>query len=439
MRVQFWSNDAIVQNTPSKDCRSDVSMNFYLAGMRANAQYSVMHIIDNGEVGLEGPQITLTTPDVPLAIAGYSVYTPPPAPAGQDIVLQSTFTQITVATDLSGNVVWYYPAAITYLTRPAPGGYFYVVLEDPSGDASTQVLRKIDLAGNAVLETNAARVSEQLAVWGRRPISSFHHEGSALPGGKTLALATVEQILTDVQGTGPVDVLGDMILVLDSDMQLLWAWDAFDYLDPARMAILKETCSPATPGCAPFFLADTATDWLHGNSVQLTPDGNLIYSARHQDWLIKIAYDNGQGSGNIVWRLGKDGDFQIRSSDPSPWFSHQHDAGFDPLDAGSLMLFDNGNTRHALDYTANSRCQVLHLDELNRVATVVLNADVGAFSPALGSAQKLTNGNYHFSAGWMADGSSLAIELDPLSRIAYMLGIGTLEYRTFRMQDIYTP
>ena len=149
-------------------------------------------------------------------------------------------------------------------------------------------------------ETNAARVNEQLAAMGKRQISAFHHEARALPDGKILALATVEQILTDVQGPGPIDVLGDMIVVMDRDLQVVWAWDAFNYLDTSRPAVLGETCSAATAGCPPFYLADTANDWLHGNCVQLTPDGNLMYSARHQDWLIKIDYNNGNGSGDIL-------------------------------------------------------------------------------------------------------------------------------------------
>ena len=42
-------------------------------------------------------------------------------------------------------------------------------------------------------------------------------------------------MLTGVQGKGTVDVLGDMILVLDRDLQVVWTWDAFDHLDPHRI------------------------------------------------------------------------------------------------------------------------------------------------------------------------------------------------------------
>src|SRR5262249_23542339 len=156
------------------------------------------------------------------------------------------------------------------------------------------------------------------------------------PDGRILALAASERILTDVQGPGDVDVLGDTIVVLDANLQLLWAWDTFDHLDTHRVALQGETCVQAANGCDTFYLAPTANDWTHGNSLQLTPDGNILYSSRHQDWVIKIDYRNGEGNGDILWRLGKDGDFQMLSDDPSPWFSHQHDASIG--EDGTVLL-----------------------------------------------------------------------------------------------------
>ena len=202
-----------------------------------------------------------------------------------------------------------------------------------------------------------------------------------IEGGKILVLAGNERILTDVQGPGDVDVLGDAILVLDRDLQVEWSWDAFENLDIYRKALLGEVCNVGTGGCAIFRLAPVANDWLHGNAIQMTSDGNLLYSARHQDWLIKIDYANGAGSGRVIWRLGKDGDFTIRSDDPSPWFSHQHDANFETGAASNrLMVLDNGNSRWAEDSSIHSRGQVLEIDEENRTASLVLNADSGDYS-----------------------------------------------------------
>ena len=218
------------------------------------------------------------------------------------------------------------------------------VVEDGSGDPSRELVRKFDLTGMTLLETNAGRVNEQLRAMGKREITTFHHEARTLPEGRIAVLASVEQILTDVQGPGPVDVVGDMIVVMDKDLNAIWAWDAFDHLDVHRMAVSGEKCPAA---CPPLRLAATGTDWTHGNAVQQTADGNLLYSSRHQDWLAKIAYQYGSGDGHVLWRMGKDGDFNIDSTDPYPWFSHQHDGNFETADPSRLMVFDNGNTRVA--------------------------------------------------------------------------------------------
>jgi hypothetical protein len=347
-----------------------------------------------------------------------------------------------VATDLQGNIIWYTDTTDGFLlTRPEEGGYFWGAIENAFADASQQVIRKLDLVGTTILETNAARVSEQLAALGRRPISGFHHEVRTLPDGKIVALADVEQILTDVQGPGPVDVVGDMIVVLDSDLNVVWAWDTFDHLDVKRAALLGEKCAGISSACAPFYLATVANDWTHGNAVQETSDGQMLYSARHQDWLIKIGYDNGKGDGRIIWRLGKDGDFQITSSDAWPWFSHQHDANFLSSDPSQLLVFDNGNTR-ITSTGGHSRGQVLRIDEPSRTASFVLNADLGVVSIAVGSAQKLQDQNYHFDAGFVADARSRAaysIEVDGAGNSVYQAHANTILYRTFRMTSLYTP
>ena len=436
MKVQFQSSDGVVQSTPFRNCRPGSSMNFYLAGLRPQTVYSVQHMVDTGSALVAGPALAMTTRSLPLALAGQTVLQPAPAQSPDGILLQATILTNSLATDLSGNIVWYYPGNISFITRPEPGGYFFAIVENPAGDQSQQVVREFDLTGMTVLETNAARINEQLAAMGMRQISGFHHEARRLPDGRVLVLGAVEQILTDVQGPGPVDVLGDMIIVMDSNLQAVWAWDAFDHLDVTRLATLNDQCSPGD--CPSLFLNITANDWLHGNSVQQTPDGNILYSTRSQDWVIKIDYQKGSGSGAILWRLGKDGDFQINSTDPSPWFSHQHDPQF-LADNTTLELFDNGNLRNLFDPTANSRGQVLDIDEQNRIANLIVNIDMGQFSFALGAAQRLPNGNYHFDVGYLLDGTSIAMEVDPSGNTVYALHADAPEYRSFRMPDLYTP
>ncbi len=434
MRVSFLGATGPVHGTPFRSCRAGVNLSFYLAGFQAGQEYTVRQTVETGSDREDGPDLSMVAGDLPISLPVQELLQP--GPSNEDgILLQAPITTSQVATDLNGNVVWYYPGTLSYITRPDSGGRFFGIVVNPKLDPSRQLVREFDLTGATVLETNAARVSEQLAGMAKRPITGFHHEARRLPDGNILVLAGVEQVLEDVQGPGPVDVLGDMILVLDSELRVVWAWDAFDHLDVTRQATLGETCGG---GCAPFYLAPTANDWLHGNSVERTPDGNLLYSARHQDWVIKINYQDGAGTGDIMWRLGKDGDFAIDSADPHPWFSHQHDPQV-LADGVTITLFDNGNGRHLDDPAANSRGQVIRLDEQTGTASFVLNTDLGTYSYALGAAQRLSNGNYYFHSGWLPDSTSMITELDPDGHTVFVLHVQAAEYRSFRLRDLYTP
>ena len=151
------------------------------------------------------------------------------------------------------------------------------------------------------------------------------------------------------------------------------------------------------------------------------------------------------GGGDVIWRLGRDGDFQFLSDDTFPWFSHQHDGEFDFGDNSRLTVFDNGNTRFALDERATSRGQVLELDEIQRTAKLLVNADLGAYSPALGTAQRLASGNFLFGAGWVLDETSPsgfstdAFEVSPDGDSIYIQRVPTQSYRTFMLRDMYNP
>jgi arylsulfate sulfotransferase len=446
IRIQFSTSGGVLQNTPYKACHPGASTNFYLAGMYQNTPYTAQQIVDTGTSFISGTPIPFKTGVVGLLPPPVTALTTSALPTTDGVLLQSLFAGNSIATDLSGELLWYSPGDITFLTRAASGGFFLGIGENGAKDPSQQFVREFDVAGITNAETNAARVNQQLTALGIHTISGFHHEARKLPDGQYLVLANSERILTDVQGPGPVDVLGDTILVLDANLQVTWAWDAFDHMDPYRAAILGETCTPNSGlACAPFYLSKQANDWLHGNSLQLTPDGNILYSARHQDWVLKIDYQNGAGSGGILWRLGKAGDFTIIGSDPSPWFSHQHDPNFE-ANGTTMLVFDDGNDRYAINSAAHSRGQALKIDETKRTATVILNADLGSYSQALGSAQKLPNGDYHFDSGFIyvvdpnGNPNTIAqsLEVDKNGAIIYGIQFAGPEYRSIRMRDLYT-
>lgn len=438
MRVQFEPVDGSASTmTPFKDCTGASSMNFYLAGLKPETDYVARHFLDTGTEFVRGPDVTFTTPASPVRFAERTVLQPRETPATTGVWLQSPLPEMIMATDLSGDLLWYYAGGVTSLTRPESGGRFFGLYQQPMADPSLQVVREFDLAGFTLRETNAARVSEQLVARGMHPITAFHHEARRLSDGNIVVLASTERILTDVQGPGDVNVIGDDIIVLNDNLEVVWAWDSFDHLDVRRMAVLNETCGQVGGGCPAFFGSDVANDWLHGNSVQETPDGDFLYSSRHQDWLLKIDYRYGEGYGDVLWRLGKDGDFRFISDDPYPWFSHQHDAGFAP--DGKLTVFDNGNSRAYSDSNAHSRGQVWELDEVNRTATQVLNADLGVYSFALGSAYQLPDGAYYFNAGWILGlDRARTVDLDTAGKLIFSAEAATPLYRSFRLPDLYT-
>lgn len=444
IRVQLQAPDGEVRFTPYQPCAAGISRNFYLAGMSQGGAYQIQHNLEGDRDVVTGPVVSISVPYAQTNPPYFTSLTPGPVPSG--LLLQSLLGSPALATDLNGNPVWAGPADITFITRPVTGGTFLGIGEDSSKDPSQQFLREFDLAGMTVAETNAARVSQQLALLGVHGINGFHHEVRKLPGGGYLALAASERLLVDVQGPGSVDVLGDTIVALDKDLQVTWAWDSFDHLDTRRKASLNETCTyPAGLTCAPFYLAPAVNDWLHGNALQLTPDGNILYSTRHQDWVIKIRYANGAGTGDILWRMGMGGDFKIQSTDSNPWFSHQHDSNFE-ANGKALLVFDDGNVRAATDPTAHSRGQVFQVDEANLAVSPVLNVDLGVYSAALGTAELLPDGNYHFDAGFLftpdSAGNTIesarSLEIDPSGSVVFGVQFATWEYRTFRMPDLYT-
>lgn len=439
------------QFDPPVPCQAGLSMNFYMTAMLPNTTYNFLYQVVTGSSVVRGTSPSFTTGSIPesLILPKFSVVHGAGlnSSLSQNILLHGLILPLPtpVATNFYGDVIWYY-SGIALLARPVVGG---TILVTTGGSPSTgRVLREIDLAGNTLHETTSARLAEQLkGVAGN--ITLNEHEALRLPNGDTAVLATVERMFpAGTQGSsGPVDILGNMVVVLDQNWQVTWYWNAFDHLDVSRAAILGEVCGQQQIGCPPLVLASQANDWLHSNSIYYNPsDGNLLVSVRHQDWVIKIDYQNGSGAGNVLWRLGLGGDFTITSSDPYPWFSHQHDVGYELNGTTVLSLYDNGNTRHARNpgLTENSRGQVLQIDEANRSVALALNVDLGVYAQAYGSAQRLGNGNYHFLSGWVSSGSSVItqdaeITLKGATAFELQTQPPSEAYRSFRMDSFRTP
>jgi arylsulfate sulfotransferase len=461
-RVAFRAEgEEAVTRTSRQPCRGSISNNVWVAGMRADTEYRLRPEWTSGGEVKSGDWAPFHTGLLDGSTAPVTIKVPRPngAPVSEPALIFSAVAlgggKKPFATDLQGRVIWYSQTPST-LTRVLPGGHFLVIADGQNSVNTTkdeQLLQELDLAGNIVRETNAGRVAEQLAsrgihsdcrIGGKECVSGFHHEAVRLPNGHTLVIAGFERMMpAGTQGaTGPVDILGDLVVDLDDDFQVSGMWNSFEHLDLNRKSYQDAKCKTGGGGCPPVLLAAEAHGWTHSNSLNYIPSsGDFLVSVPEQDWIVKVDWKNGKGSGRVLWRLGKGGDFKVDSTDPSPWFSYAHDVGFEPTGSNILTVMDDSHAKHAKDKDAQSRGQVWKLDEEKLTATLAYNADLGGYSMCCGSMQVLKGGGYHSVAGWINPASphGRMVEIDKDGKTVFAIEVeGVIVYRSFRVDDMYS-
>ncbi len=460
-RVAFHAEgEEAVSRTSAQSCRGSISNNVWVAGMRADTEYQLRPEWTTGTSVKSGHWTPFHTGLLDGNTAPVSITVPRVGGSSAEPVLIYSATSMggskrPFATDLQGRVIWYLPSP-DLITRVLLGGHLLVIGEGQNSVNSTkdeQVLRELDLAGNIVRETNAGRVAEQLTAYGihsdckigaKECVSGFHHEAIRLPNGHTMVIAGIERMMpAGTQGSKePVDILGDLIVDLDQDFQVSNVWKEYEHLDINRKSVFDAKCHTGGGGCPPVLLAPEANGWTHSNSLNYIPSsGDFLVSIPEQDWIAKVDWKNGTGSGKILWRLGKGGDFKVESKDPNPWFSYAHDVGFEPAGSNVLTLMDNSHFRYEKDNGAQSRAQVWMLDEPNLRATLAYNADLGGHTICCGSMQDLKGGGYSSVTGWvdMASPHGRTVEVDKDGKIVYVIDLeGVIVYRSFRVSDMYS-
>jgi hypothetical protein len=506
------------------DCQPDATISFEIAGMYPSTAYNMFAQVNTGGNVVNGPTVSYTTGALPsnIPLPTFQVRVQDSDGDPNWVIMNGVYDVVekvpyaAAAADLSGNLIWYnYPNDKNHssmMTRTFPNG-FVAVETGPSWIPNVldyQTLRQFDWEGNIIKETNTGILARQVLALGdpnaklcdKIPtpppvgaacIGIFSHEAiETLPNGYTAAILNIEKIFpAGTQGDTsnlPVDIVGDLIVVLDRNWNAVWYWDAFDplgggngypLLPITRTAVLNEQCGKGNSGCLSVFLlrqgiAPKAHDWVHGNSIYYWPHdgaaapstapGDLIWSSRHQDWVAKIDYQDGAGTGDILWRMGPSGDFSLVNTynDPWPWFSHQHDAGIQNNGTNPLTVMDNGNTRVSPPGAStggipglgsscgpndcNSRGVALMFDETTMQVNPVLSVNLGVYSTAMGSAQLLADGNYYFMAAVVATSngdSAYDIEIQPTAGtdtgIQLMNISGPPCYRGWQMPSLYSP
>ena len=419
-----------------------------VAGMKANTTYHMRAHVDWYLGSWVDQDQTFTTgalphqPPDPLIVPSISVTHPSPSlkPSGGvelvDMTPQgpSAHWLDTFVTDLEGNVIWYYDVGAgnyAFPIRPMTNGHFLLGL--------VTLVREIDLAGNKIREITVAQINQGLQAAGYPfSISSIHHDVIVLPNGHWVAIANTLQPFTDLPGyPGTISVAGDVLVDIDPTGNVVWAWLSFDHLDINRHLM-------------------GLPDWTHSNALVYTPnDGNLLLSMRNQSWILKIDYENGSGSGNILWRLGDAGDFALSGGDPRQWFYAQHFPSPITINGSQMTLavFDDGNER-VLDEDGNvcgtegneacySRATVFQIDEDKKIASLDWEFLPDLYTFWGGSINQLANGNVEFdmSEPYPQDPTaSLVTEVTQTANpaVVWQMTIkGSNAYRAYRIPSLY--
>jgi len=382
-----------------------------VAGMKASTTYHMRSQTQCAGNTATSGDLTFTTGPLPsISFPTFTVTRPNPSLTSMenpgielfdaiDITIPPTTDLVqAMFLDRDGSPIWYYdvgPGAYPYTVKPLPNGHILFSITQVNVPT---ILREVDLAGNTIREMDANSLAAKVQAAGFDFVpTEYHHDLLPLPNGHVIVLTNFTKPFNNLPGfSGTTNVIGDGIIDLDENWNPVWAWNTFDYLDVNRH---------------PFGLPD----WTHGNALLYSPgDGNIVFSMRNQSLILKIDYNNGVGSGNIVWRLGYQGDFALTASgvptdDPTMWFSAQHFPSLisQTLPQTTLAVWDNGDSR-VLDTSGAtcgaaptfipcySRATVFQIDESSMVANLAWDDLPGEYGLWGGSINQLANGNIEF-------------------------------------------
>lgn len=205
------------------------------------------------------------------------------------------------------------------------------------------------------------------------------HDFQLLPDGNALLMAydaqTIDMSEIVQDGKPNALVTGLIIQELDPSKNVIFEWRSWDHFS------ISDSTSDLT---------SQQIDLVHGNSLAVTNDGNLLLSSRNQCEITKINLHTGV----VMWRLGgKAGTFQFEDGEP---FAYQHDVR--QLPDGEITVFDNQGTPSRPDASHGLAYRV---DPVSQTALQVWsythNPEV--FATFMGNTQVLPDSNIFLSWG----------------------------------------
>ncbi len=276
-----------------------------------------------------------------------------------------------IMVDMDGNVVHYWekPGLQFGYTEPLSNGN--ILVDGRYENSQARGVFELDWDGNIVWKYSNRR----------HPL--LHHDFERLGNGNTMILYRMFRYVPKISS---IPILDDYILEVNPQGKIVWRWDTYRHFNEFGF-------SDEAKG----LIAEKGGDWAHTNSIQSLPDndlgdprfkkGNILVSQRHTN----IIYIIDRDTGDIVWKIGPDDALTLG----------QHDAKMIPIgfaDAGNILVFDNG---YEGGYPPESRyySRVVTIDPLTKKIVQEYDASKSGlplwtfYSPVVGGAQRLRNGN----------------------------------------------
>ena len=281
---------------------------------------------------------------------------------------------------------------------------------DLRGDIDVRTTDEGVLVGGTNIGEGIGRVMAFEVIWDGKilwesPIVSHHHIHKT-PTGHYMFLSRDERYFERLGRR----LAGGQIIEWDPvGNRVVWNWHLFDYHQPE--------CD--------------RRDYMHSNTIEPDPrDGSLYVSCRNMNSILKIDRE----SGDIIWRLGENGDFEMDSQDR---FYHQHSPELQPN--GNLLIYDNGTGRPEEDGGEYSRAVELELDEENMTARAVwtYRHDPDLYTPIWGDADRLPNGNTLVVFGTRTPGTTTHyVEVTPEGEVVWEVELCPSGWGTYRAERI---
>jgi arylsulfate sulfotransferase len=257
-----------------------------------------------------------------------------------------------VIVDDAGVIIWYYLPdghKVHDIRRMPNGNFIYEIWPGTGG------MVEIDMLGNIQRRwhfTGTAKDPAESSI----PVAtdSFHHDFAELPNGNILLLSTENRVIDDwytseteaMAPRAPANVIGDVIVEMTMDGDIVREWKLHDILDPYRIGYRSLRTNFWNRHYENVVDGDVH-DWTHGNAIIYEEtDNSFVMSVPYQDAVIKVSLD----SGELVWILGNHDNWR------GPWksklltpigdleWSYKHHA-ISHTENGTYLLFDNGLAR----------------------------------------------------------------------------------------------